>query len=176
MNRTTLAHGERVADRHDPERGVFVVVNRPAVPCNEWEVGDQTVAKCPGNRAYPDESPVVVVVFAEDLARTYSGYDGNRPIPLSKLNAREIPYFAFPPERLAPVDEVRDPPPVFDALADRLAEQAETEVELTTSPPTLRVDKPELGETYRVTANGTVHGDGLLRGRLEIVVNEVVGS
>lgn len=75
-------------------------------------------------------------------------------------------------EDLPPPPE--DVPESFKELEERLADVADVCHERANGgTPVLAVEK--LGQRYLVTPDGTVHGDGALLGRIESVVNEVVG-
>lgn len=94
--------GAIVEDSHDDEPDQAVVVSIPGILCDEWEANDEhTVATYPGNEEYPDDAPVVVVVFKDELeAAGYGDYEGEHALDLSELAEQSVPYFAFPPQRL----------------------------------------------------------------------------
>lgn len=175
MNSASIPIGELVVDGDDPDGDVATVVNRPPTPCSEWPVtGDHTVASYPGNEPYPDDSPVVIIAFTETLNGERPEFNGS-PVALSDLHEKGVDTFAFPPERLELAEEAIDPPDELTDLQSRLESKAETEIDISCNPPVLRVAKPSLGEEYCVTPAGDVQGDGALRGRLEAVVDEVIG-
>jgi hypothetical protein len=175
MSSASIPIGELVVDGDDPEGDVATVVNKPPVPCSEWEVtGGHTVASYPGNEPYPNDSPVVVVAFTEELNGERPDFNGS-PVSLSELQEKGVNTFAFPPERLELAEEATDPPEELLDLQNRLDSNAETEIDISCNPPVLRVAKPSIDEEYCVTPAGDVQGDGALRGRLEAVVDEVMG-
>lgn len=179
-----LRPGDLVHDReHDVDPDEGVVVNTPPVPANEWdlpEIPPETVAE--DNPEYDPEAPVVVVVFREELADARPDFAGDEQLPLAELDA---PYYSFPRDRLEHVGHLEHPAgaqatpdelDVLEPLRDRLEGGATVEIDPTTDPTTLRVEKEQLGESYRVTPDGTVHGDGALAGRLRDVVEDVLGG
>lgn len=110
MPETDLECGDVVRDREDPE-GRAVVINVPAAPAHEWHVpGGGTVATA--NPTYPGDAPVVVVVWASDLAASpYADYAGVGALPLAELHQRDVQYYAFPAPRLERVGQ-RGPQPI----------------------------------------------------------------
>lgn len=107
--------GMTVHDRHDPSPDDAVVVNLPDIPINEFVVyhneGEEvTVAN--NNPGYDPQQKVVIVVYQKDLDVFGGEYTGEYPITFDALSRNNIPYYAFPPERLVP-DDLRyntDPP------------------------------------------------------------------
>jgi hypothetical protein len=95
--------GAPVQDSDDPDPDPARVVNVPGEPADEWEVvgGDHTVATYPGNEDYPDDAPVVVIVFEDDLAEhDLDEWDGDQPLTLSGLAEQGVRYWSFPAQRL----------------------------------------------------------------------------
>lgn len=169
-----LAVGTRVIDRDDVEPDTAIVVHRPGVPATDWDVdGYHTVATFPGNGDYPGDDPVLIVVFEDVLTDTRPGYAGNREIPLTELNRDGTPFYAFPASRLKPLNPDPDPDPELVAIGERLADGGMT-VEIDGSENVVRAEK--LGETYTVSPNGSVTGDGVLRDRVETVVGDVTAG
>jgi hypothetical protein len=97
--------GDVVLDSHQESPNPAVVVNIPPRQANEWTVyTDTTVAE--DNPDYPDDSPIVVVAFYDDL--TERGEEllwPELPIPLKELHEYDVKDYAFPLDRLKLVDD-----------------------------------------------------------------------
>jgi len=162
---------DRVEDRDDADPNTAVVVGLPNATADEWDATERkTVAEFPGNEEYPDDAPVVVVVFEDELADAGFGrYVGAGPLDLAALDEKGVDYYAFPAPRL----EVVDPAPEVDedlvAIADRLRDGGMT-VAFDAEEGIVRAEK--LGEEYVVDTDGVVEG-GSLRDRVDDVVAEV---
>lgn len=177
-----LAPGTVVIDREDDDPDEAIVINRPPVAAEEWEVERRETTVAGDNPGYPTDDPVVIVAFRNALSQEFPGYSGGESIEIGELRC---PWYAFPASRLEPVDEL-DGPVGYEAtpeelaalepLRDRLQGSADVEIDVTTDPTTLVVRKEGLGEEYRVTPRGTVRGEGALRERLREVVNEDLGG
>ncbi|WP_273837927.1 hypothetical protein [Halococcus sp. PRR34] len=207
--------GDVALDTHQESPSPAVVVNLPPKHANEWTAyTDTTVAE--DNPEYPDESPIVVVAFYDDLAeRAEELLWPESPIPLSELHEYDVKDYAFPVDRLQPAEDT--------SLAERHAgedqETTGTNSEGETAgdtdelddgePATTREDNEEsnatdngaepdlhelrdylrdngvrseiddrtvivekLGETYRLSTDEVVEGDGPYRDRLEQLVND----
>lgn len=189
-----FAVGDTVRDREDDDPDPATVVNLPPVECSDWEVVGRDATVAEDNPEYDPDAEVVVVAFDEDLANYAPDWDGDEPLSLGET---EVATFAFPPGRLAfveettetapedpePTDETettddppRDPLDGFDAVRDlkeRLAERSDVRVEADDGEPVLVVDK--LGADHRIHADGTV-SDGPIADRLRDVAAEYLGG
>jgi len=98
--------GARVHDSHDDDPDDARVVALPDKPAHEWDVdGEHSVATFPGNEDYPDDAPVVVIVFEDELAASgLDDWSGDDEIALSQLAEQGVDHFAFPAQRLAIVE------------------------------------------------------------------------
>lgn len=99
-----LEAGDVVVDREDDprDRDEAIVVNTPPVRADQWEVGNKTVAEYGGNEDYPDDDPVVCVVYRPAFADTDPAPDSvDEPIPLRDL---EVKHYTFPEARLRAVE------------------------------------------------------------------------
>jgi hypothetical protein len=192
-----------------------VVVNLPPKHANEWTAyTNTTVAE--DNPEYPDESPIVVVAFYEDLAEHAEELLWpESPIPLNELHEYDVKDYAFPVNRLRPAEDT--------SLAERhTGEGQETTATNSEGDTTSDIDEPDdnvpetthrdseaasasdnggqqdlhelrdylkdngvrsevgdetvavekLGETYRLSTDEVVEGDGPYRDRLEQLVND----
>lgn len=194
-----LDPGQAVVDREADEADEAVVVNTPPVRADEWDLGGETVAEYAGNEAYPDDDPVVAVVFCEafdgaDLDPT----DVDGQLPLGEL---ALPYYSYPESRLRCVvareepespassaesdargervtvagDTPRDAlPDDLDAIAAAVAEREVDGVEVDPEAGVVRVQKLDL--TYTVTRDGRVLDSGAFARALEDVAEGAVGE
>ena len=105
--RASFAIGELVADRepNDGTADTAVVVNCPPQPADEWAAyGDTTVAE--DNPNYPDDAPVVVVVYRTDLEHFDPEWaEREKPYPLTEFNEADVSYYSFPAIRLKRLSE-----------------------------------------------------------------------
>ena len=206
--------GDVVLDTHQESPSPTVVLNLPPKQANEWTAyADATVAE--DNPEYPDESPIVVVAFYDDLAEHAEELLWpESPVPLTQLSDYGVKDYAFPVDRLQPADDT--------SLAERHAgtDQETTEIsdETETTSDTDELDDGEpdttpeddeesnanddenqdlhelrdylkdngvrseiseetvvvekLGETYRLSTDEVVEGDGPYQDRLEQLVDE----
>jgi hypothetical protein len=212
-----FAVGDVVLDTHQESPNPAVVLNLPPKHASEWVAyADTTVAE--DNPDYPDESPIVVVGFYDDLAEHAEDLLWpESPVPLTELSDYGVKDYAFPVDRLKPADDT--------TLAERHAgadqEPTETNSEGETTsdtnehddgegdPETTRGDTEDssanaddgqqdlhdlrdylkdngvrseigdetvavekLGETYQLSTDEVVEGEGPYRDRLEQLVDE----
>jgi hypothetical protein len=184
------AIGDAVLDAEDDDPTPATVVNLPPVTCEEWQVGDETVAD--HNPDHPADAEIVVVAFDDDLAEYAPEWDGEAPLSLAET---DVYVYAFPPARLrlrqgeeadredGPDDEAATPSPAredplraWDGLADlkaRLEERHDVEVRREDGEPLLAFDKA--GREYRVRPDGSV-SDGPFSERIAEVAVEYLGG
>ena len=115
--------GDVVLDTHQDSPNPAVVLNLPPKQANEWVAyAETTVAE--DNPDYPDDSPIVVVAFYDDLAEHAEELLWpESPVPLTELSDYGVKDYAFPVDRLKPADDT--------SLAERHAgaDQATTETD-----------------------------------------------
>ncbi len=100
--------GTIVHDREDSTPDDVVVIHTPDTTASEWYVpGRGTLAA--DNPTYPDDDPVVVVMYRETLAEARPQYAGHDPLELSQLSEDHVPFYAFPASRLEAVGELSFP-------------------------------------------------------------------
>jgi hypothetical protein len=205
--------GDVVLDTHQESPNPAVVLNLPPKHASEWiAYADTTIAE--DNPEYPDESPIVVVAFYDDLAEHAEELLWpESPVPLTELSDYGIKDYAFPLDRLQPADDT--------SLAERHAGEGQETTETNTEGETTsdddardefeatREDKEvssatgngtksdlhdlrnhlkdngvrseigdetvvveKLGETYRLSTDKVVEGDGPYRDRLEQLLTD----
>ena len=187
--------GDAVLDAEDDDPEDATVVNLPPLTCEDWEVGDETVAD--HNPDHPADAEIVVVAFDDDLAANAPEWDGDAPLSLADT---DVWVYAFPPTRLRhrsdaedrareadredgtddegepPSPAREDPLHAWDGLADlkaRLEERQEVDVRRDEGEPLLAFDKA--GREYRVRPDGSV-SDGPFSDRIADVAVEYLGG
>jgi hypothetical protein len=175
------AIGDAVLDAEDDDPTPATVVNLPPVTCEEWQVGNQTVAD--HNPDHPADAEIVVVAFDDDLAEYAPEWGGDAPLSLAET---DVYVYAFPPTRLClrheeeadPEDgpDGEDPLGAWDGLADlkaRLEERHDVDVRHEGDEPLLAFEKA--GREYRVRPDGSV-SDGPFSDRIADVAAEYLGG
>ena len=209
--------GDVALDTHQESPNPAVVVNLPPKHANEWTAyTNTTVAE--DNPEYPDDSPIVVVAFYDNLSEHAEELLWpESPIPLSELHEYDVKDYAFPIDRLRLADNTSLAE--RHTGADQEKETAETNSEGETTsdtgepddgePDTTREDSEaasannndgdqdlhelrdylkdngvrseiddetivveKLGETYRLSTDEVVEGDGPYQDRLEQLLND----
>jgi hypothetical protein len=207
--------GDVVLDTHQESPNPAVVLNLPPKHANEWVAyADTSVAE--DNPEYPDESPIIVVAFYEDLAdRAEELLWPESPVPLTELSEYDVKDYAFPVDRLQPADDTSLAEP--HAGADQATTETNSESETTSDTDERDEAEPQtnsgdnegssandndeeqglhdlrdylkdngvrseigdetvvvekLGETYRLSTDEIVEGDGPYQDRLEQLLNE----
>ena len=210
-----FAVGDVALDSHQESPNPAVVVNLPPKHANEWTAyTNTTVAE--DNPGYPDESPIVVVAFYEDLAEHAEELLWpESPIPLNELHEYDVKDYAFPVNRLRPAEntslaerhagkdqettktnsegettsDTGEPDDSVPETTHRDSEAASASdnddqqdlhelrdylkdngVRSEVGDETVAVEK--LGETYRLSTEEVVEGDGPYRERLEQLLND----
>lgn len=210
--------GDVVFDSHQESPDSAVVVNIPPRQANEWTVyTDTTVAD--DNPDYPDDSPIVVVAFYDDLSEQAEELLWPElPIPLKELHEYDVKDYAFPLDRIKLIDDSSLPARHSEEKQETPTE-ANDESETTSDADGQDEDEPEgesdvkddevssaedtedeqdlhelqeflddngvqaeirdgavivekLGETYQLSTDGEVQGDGPYQERLEQLLTE----
>ncbi len=154
-----LELGDSVIDSEDDDPGEAIVIWRPddgTIADWEYEMDDRTVTTAEENPDYSDDEQLVVVAFRNALDSHWPGWEEVTDEQLYEgTTERDINQYGFPEPRLEPIEPGELEAQWLDGLADRL-EGAGWDV--TREPTELVVT--QFGETYRITAEGTVEGDG----------------
>ncbi|MFC6770744.1 HNH endonuclease [Halorubrum pallidum] len=114
----TLNHyevGMTVRDRQEEFIQKAVVVNLPPIPAKDYVLyhdGQKEVTVEDENPEYDRLVSVVIVVSEKTLQKHFPEYDGGT-IPLKMLSEQGIEHYAYPPERLRPME---DDMPDYDGL------------------------------------------------------------
>lgn len=165
----TFEVGDSVIDSDDDEPDEAVVVDRPdgqttADWTYETETGTATAAD--GNPDYPDDEQLVVIVFRSALSEAVPDWqDIDDETLQEKVEAADIKQYGFPESRLEEVEAGAMAAQWLDGLADRFADAG---WDVTHKVTELEVS--QFDEEYRITADGTVEGEGEYRTPLENIV------
>jgi len=210
-----FAVGDVVLDSHQESPNPAVVVNLPPKHANEWiAYADTTVAE--DNPEYPDESPIVVVAFYDNLSEHAEELLWpESPVPLTELSDYGVKDYAFPVDRLQPATDNSVAEAHTGADQETIDTHNEGETTSDTDEPddgqseTTRQDNKaanandndgdqdlhdlrdhlkdngvrseiddetviveKLGETYRLSTDEVVEGDGPYRDRLEQLLTD----
>jgi len=161
--------GDSVIDRadDDPNEGIVIRYTDDQTIADweyETDVGTRTTAE--DNPDHPADEQLVVVAFRSALASKWPDWQDAEPETLFEGAAdRDIARYGFPESRLEPIDPGALDAQWLDGLADRLAD-AGWEVTHNTTELVVR----QFGEEYRITADGTVEGEGDHRSPLETLI------
>ena len=166
---TRLSVGDSVVDSEDDDPDEAIVIERPSGQAiSEWahdtESGTATVAAT--NPDYPADDQLIVVVFRSALNESVPDWQAADPDSLS-ANAADagVTEYGFPERRLEPVEPGAVAARWLDGLADRLTDAG---WDVTHDATELSVE--QFDESYRITADGDVHGDSEYRTPLENLV------
>jgi hypothetical protein len=169
--RPDLAPGDSVVDREDEDPDEAIVVWRPddrTIADWSYEADGETITTAEENPEYPEDEPLAVVVFRTALENDWPDWENADAGALYEGTAeRGITQYGFPETRLEPIQPGELEAQWLSGLADRLGDAG---WDVTREPTELVVEQYD--EQYRVTADGTVEGDGRYRGPLETLVGK----
>lgn len=164
-----LSVGDSVIDSDDDDPNEAIVLWRPAdqtIADWEYETDGGTRTTVEDNPNYPPDAQLIVVAFRSALADAWPDWQDADPDALFEgAGERDITRYGFPERRLEPIEPGALDAQWLDGLADRLANAGWDVTHNTTT-----LDVQQFGEEYRITANGTVDGDGDHRTPLENLV------
>jgi hypothetical protein len=146
MDRAPFDIGEPVVDRdsEDDDPNTAIIVNCPPRTANDWNAyRDTTVAE--DNPDYPDDAPIAVVVYRDQLARFESDWaERDEPFSLAEFNEAGVSHYSFPAPRLKSREPENDGE-ADDVTNDADADKSGTEGEDTTD--TTETDDASTDET-----------------------------
>lgn len=168
----SLRPGDSVIDADDDDPNEAIVVWRPTdrtIADWEYQTDDGTATTAAENPDHSGDEQLVVVVFRDQLDRDWPAWQDADPDDLYEGSAeRGINQYGFPESRIEPIVPGELEAGWLDGLAERL-EGAGWSV--TREPTKLVVE--QFDERYRVTADGTVEGEGDYRTPLANLVETV---
>jgi hypothetical protein len=164
-----LSVGDSVIDSDDDDPDEAIVIDIPAgATLEDWEyeTDSGTATAADGNPNYPADAQLVVIVFRSALAETVPDWQEIEPEELAeKVDHAGIKQYGFPTGRLERIEPGAMAAEWLDGLADRFADAGWT---VTQDDTELTVE--QFDEEYRITADGTVEGEGEYRTPLENIV------
>jgi hypothetical protein len=170
----TQTPGDSVIDAVDDDPNEAIVVWRPtdrAIADWEYETDEGTTTTAAENPDHPEDEQLVVVAYRDRLERDWPDWQDADPGDLYEGTAeRDINQYGFPESRLEPIVPGELEAGWLDGLAERLDDAGWS---VTREPTELVVE--QFSEQYRVTAKGTVEGEGDFRAPLENLVETVRG-
>lgn len=165
----TLSVGESVIDSEDDDPNEAIVIWRPddqTIADWEYETDAGTRTTADDNPDCPSDAQLVVVAFRSALANAWPDWqDADSDALFGRTGEREINRYGFPERRLERIEPGALDAQWLEGLADRLADAG---WEVTHNSTNLVVQ--QFDEEYRITADGTVAGDGDNRTPLETLV------
>jgi hypothetical protein len=165
----TLSVGDSVIDTEDDDPDEALVIKRyQDQTIDDWEYdtesGTRTAAD--DNPDYPADEQLVVVAFEWALANAVGDPQDLDPVSLvDTVVEHDIPQYGFPESRLRQIAPGELDAQWLDSLADRFADAGWDVTHNTTELVVTQHD-----EEYRITADGTVEGEGEFRQPLENIV------
>lgn len=164
-----LAVGDSVIDRADDDPDEAIVIWRPAdrtITDWQYETDDGTVTAANANPAYHDDESLVVVAYRSALDDVWPDWQQADPDDLYEgTDDREINQYGFPKGRLQAIEPGELDAQWLEGLAERLEDSG---WDVTRHPTELTVE--QFGDTYRVTIDGSVEGEGEYRSPLETLI------
>jgi len=165
----TFSVGDSVADTEDDDPDEAIIIDRPTgqtITAWEHETDSGTTTAAEENPDYPADEQLVVVAFRDAVA---AGIDDWQALDGDTLHEQvvehDITQYGFPESRLEQIEPGELDAQWLESLADRF-EDAGWEV----THKTTELRLTQYDEEYRITADGTVEGDGEYREPLENIV------
>lgn len=161
--------GDSVIDRDDDDPNEAIVVWQPddkTITDWEYETDDNTVTTAEANPGYSADDQLVVVAYRDALDDAWPDWEEAAPRELyDGTSERDINQYGFPEGRLQPIEPGELEAQWLDGLADRLDDAG---WDVTRDPTELIVEG--FDERYRITADGSVDGEGENRTPLETLI------
>jgi len=165
----TFSSGDSVADTEDDDPDEAIVVDCPAdktIADWEHETDSGTTTTATENPEYPTDEQLVIVAFPDALADTLNDWQDLDPDRLlEQVVEHDINQYGFPAGRLEQIEPGELESEWLDSLAERFTDAGWDVTHKTTE---LRLTQYD--EEYRITADGTVVGEGEYREPLENIV------
>lgn len=166
---TVRTLGDSVIDAEDDDPNEAIVIRRPddqTIADWEYETDDGIRTTAEENPEYPSDEQLVVVAFRNSLDDDWPGWREVDPDALYDGTAeRDINQYGFPESRLQPIEPGELEAEWLGGLGSRLEDAGWDVVH---EPTRLVVE--QFGEEYRITADGTVDGEGDYRTPLETLI------
>lgn len=164
-----LSVGDSVADTEDDDPDEALVIKRPpgqTVADWEYETGSGKTTTAEENPEYPSDDQLVLVAFRSAVA---DAIDDWQVLDEDSLYEQVVDHdtsrYGFPESRLEQIEPGELEAEWLDSLADRFTDAGWEVTHNTTELIVTQYD-----EEYRITAHGTVEGEGEYRTPLENIV------
>jgi hypothetical protein len=166
----SVCPGDSVIDSADENPNEAVVVWRPderTIADWEYETDEGTTTTAAENPDHPADEQLVVVAYRDKLERDWPDWQDADDL-YEGTAERDINQYGFPESRLESIVPGELEAEWLDGLAERLEDAGWS---VAREPTELVVE--QFDEQYRVTAEGTVEGEGDFRTPLENLVETV---
>jgi hypothetical protein len=165
-----ISLGDSVIDQEDDDPNEAIVVWRPEDrTITDWEYEKESgeiLTTAEENPEYSEDEQLVVVAYRNVLVDDWSDWGDVDPGELYEgTSERDINQYGFPEGRLQQIEPGELEAQWLDGLAGRLEDAGWN---VTKEPTELIVE--QFGEKYRITADGTVEGEGDYRTPLENLI------
>jgi len=164
-----LSVGDSVADTEDDDPDEALVIKRPpeqTIADWEYETGSGTTTTAEENPEYPADDQLVIVAFRSAVADAIDDWQTLEEDALFEAVVdHDINRYGFPESRLEQIESGELEAEWLDSLAERFTDAGWEVTHNTTELVVTQYD-----EEYRITAHGTVEGDGEYRTPLENIV------
>jgi len=164
-----LSVGDSVVDIEDDDPDEAIVINRPTEKTiTDWEheTDSGTTTAAEDNPDYAAEEQLVVVAFRDTITNSIDNWQALDGDALhEQVVEHDITQYGFPESRLERIEPGELDAQWLDSLAERFDDAGWDVTHNTTELIVTQYD-----EEYRITADGTVDGDGEYREPLENIV------
>jgi len=170
-NQSTVSFsvGDSVADIEDDDPDEAIVIDRPTTQTiADWEreTDSGTTTAAEDNPDYPTDEQLVVVAFRDAITDSIDNWQAlNGDALHEQVVEHDITQYGFPESRLEQIEPGELDAQWLNSLADRF-EDAGWDV----THDTTELHLKQYDEEYRITADGTVEGEGEYREPLENIV------
>ena len=165
----TFSVSDSVVDTEDDDPDEAIVIDRPAgQTITDWEheTDSGTTTAAEENPDYPADEQLIVVAFRDAVAASIDDWQALDGDTLhEQVVEHDITQYGFPESRLEQIEPGELDAQWLDSLADRFVDAGWDVTHNTTKLHLMQYD-----EEYRITADGTVEGDGEYREPLENIV------
>jgi hypothetical protein len=164
-----LSVGDSVADTEDDDPDEALVLERPAeqtIADWEYETASGSTTTAEENPEYSADDQLVIVAFRAGVAEAIDDWQALDEDALFEAVAEhDINRYGFPESRLEKIEPGELEAEWLDSLAERF-----TDAGWEVTHDTTELIVTQYDEEYRITADGTVEGDGQYREPLENIV------
>jgi hypothetical protein len=165
----TFSVGDSVADTDDEDPDEAIVVDCPTKKTiADWEhkTDSGTTTAAAENPEYPAAEPLVIVAFRDAIADTLGDWQAlDSDTLFEHVVERDINQYGFPAGRLEQIEPGELDSEWLDSLAERFIDAGWDVTHKTTELHLTQYD-----EEYRISADGTVVGEGKYREPLNNIV------